>query len=114
MKAQEELNNILLAKLHNDENIKTRNLNITCQKLHLTNEREENWNFPVMRLKLSVRNHSNITHKKQRDSCESIGDNDPDLCRNAKKYTNNHRNKYVAEITLHFNNQRTETCLHTE
>ena len=29
---------------------------------------------------------------------------DPDLCRNATEYTNNHRNKYAAEITLHFIN----------
>ena len=36
---------------------------------------------------------------------------DLDLCRNAIEYTNN---KDVAEITLHFINQRTETCLHTE
>ena len=38
---------------------------------------------------------------------------DPDLCKNATKYTNNHRNKDAAEITLHFINQRTKTCLHT-
>ena len=31
--------------------------------------------------------------------------NDPDLCRNATEYTNNHRNKYATEITLHFINQ---------
>ena len=36
---------------------------------------------------------------------------DPDLCRNATEYTNN---KYTVEITLHFINQRTKTCLHTE
>ena len=39
---------------------------------------------------------------------------DPNLCRNAKEYTNNHRNKDAVEITLCFINQRTETCLHTE
>ena len=39
---------------------------------------------------------------------------DPDLCRNATEYTNNHRNKDAVEITLHFINQRTETCLHIE
>ena len=36
---------------------------------------------------------------------------DPDLCRNATEYTNN---KDAIEITLHFINQRTETCLHIE
>ena len=30
---------------------------------------------------------------------------DPYLCRNATEYTNNHRNKYAAEITLDFINQ---------
>ena len=39
---------------------------------------------------------------------------DMDLCRNATEYTNNHRKKYATEITLHFINQRTEACLHTE
>ena len=39
---------------------------------------------------------------------------DLDLCRNATEYTNNHRNKFVAEIKLHLINQKTETCLHTE
>ena len=39
-------------------------------------------------------------------------DNDKDLCRNPTEYTNNHRNKHEVEITLHFINQRTETCLH--
>ena len=34
--------------------------------------------------------------------------------RNATEYTNNHKNKDAAEITLHFINQRTETCLHIE
>ena len=42
------------------------------------------------------------------------GASDPDICRNATEYINNHRNKDAVEITLHFINQRTETCLHTE
>ena len=32
------------------------------------------------------------------------GESDPDLCRNVTEYTNNHKNKYAMEITLHFIN----------
>ena len=42
LKAREELNAILLAKIHNDEKLKKiRNLIKKCLKLHLTNVREE-------------------------------------------------------------------------
>ena len=34
---------------------------------------------------------------------ELVGD--LDLCKNTTEYTNNHRNKYAAEITLNFINQ---------
>ena len=38
---------------------------------------------------------------------EGMGEHmcDPDLCRNTTEYTNNHRNNYAVEITLHFINQ---------
>ena len=43
---------------------------------------------------------ANIMCDIPRASMES----DPNLCRNETKYINNHRNKYAAEITLHFIN----------
>ena len=45
LKAQEELNTILLEKIHNEEKDKIRNISMKCLKLHLTNVRVERWNF---------------------------------------------------------------------
>ena len=66
MKAQKELNNILLAKIHNDEKRNKKNLNLIWKKLHFTNVREGSWNFPIMELNLLLRNSPNTTQKNIR------------------------------------------------
>ena len=70
---------------------KTSNLNITCQKLHLTNVREGKWNFSVLRLKLPMRNQSNIKHKNNKIPMKVV------MIIKIKRSTN-HMNKYMGSF----------------
>ena len=65
LKAREEINVILLAKIHNDEKEKISSLNKKYLKPHLTSIREESWNFPAINLKLLVKSQLNVTENSK-------------------------------------------------
>ena len=64
MKAQEELNTIMLEKIHNEEKDKIRILIRNFLKLPRTiNVRVGKWNFPAITMTLQVKSQLNITEK---------------------------------------------------
>ena len=65
LKAQEEPNDVLLAKIHNNEKEKIRNMSNKFLKLHLTIVRAESWNFSAINLKIQVKRQLNITENNK-------------------------------------------------